>query len=75
MFVRPRNEFAVKTSRTMKKTTSIFTKTTKTEISRDKLGHLESGPYNKYTRPEIDKKLYVSSIFRLQVVGAKMQGC
>ena len=43
MFVRPRNEFAVKTSRTMKKTTSIFTKTTKTEISRDKLGHLDSG--------------------------------
>ena len=43
MFVRPRNEFAVKTSRTMKKATSTFTKTTKTEISRDKLGHLNSG--------------------------------
>ena len=43
MFVRPRNEFAVKASRTMKKTASIFTKTTNTEISRDKLGHLDSG--------------------------------
>ena len=43
MFVRPHDEFAVKTSRTMKKATSTFTKTTKTEISRDKLGHLNSG--------------------------------
>ena len=43
MFVRPRNEFAVKTSRKMKKTTSIFTKT---EISRDKLGlWVNRGPY------------------------------